>query len=60
MTVNKGMIAEILSLSSQLNELVETGGLTLEFPTSETGNSDLGTMRENPRAVDYIVRSEES
>jgi hypothetical protein len=58
MADNKAMIAEILSLSSQLEKLVETGKLVLEFPISTDDNSELSAFTENPNSVDYIVRSE--
>ncbi len=52
-------LAEILESSARLNEMVERGGFRLRFPTSRAGSSPLGALKEDRRAVDYIVQTEE-
>lgn len=51
------IIAEILELSSKLDEEIGAGSLILEFPVDGV-DEDLSSLETNPLAVDYIIETE--
>ncbi|MGX1102300.1 hypothetical protein [Bradyrhizobium elkanii] len=51
------IIAEILQLSSKLDEEISAGSLVLEFPVDGI-DEELRSLEKNPLAVDYIVETE--